>query len=253
MRPCSAPLLSTLILSLLATPSFAADELMLRQRIMSSTTGKAEDRQQTQYYAGSVRITDDDRYRTIADLDKRTLTVINKGKRTYSVSTFAELEKRNESHDKKVQSLPGQVRDMIHADVKVELKPTGKTDTIAGYAAKEYSFDAPGVVGSVWIAEGLDFGAKAKEWTKLSPVFGGENSPGGHLEAAISQIKGVPLRRIVTMEPLPLVTIEAVEVQKQAPPAEMRTIPQGFQKIELSQPKPKPTPSPVRAKPSGKP
>jgi hypothetical protein len=57
------------------------------------------------------------------------------------------------------------------------------------------------------------------------------------------------------MEPLPLVTVEVVEVQKQAPPAEMKKVPAGFEKVELVQPKAqaKPTPSPVSSKPSEKP
>lgn len=229
-------LLLLLALALGASPAAAGDELVLRVRIAPSKTA-TDPWEQTQYYSGGVRITDDPRFRTIIDLDKRTLTVINKAKQTYSVTTFDEIKKRREAAAETVKKLPGPVREMVHADDKVELKPTGKTEKIVGYEAKEYSFEAPGALGSVWIAESLDYGPRADDWAKVAPNFGGEDSPAGHLEAAITAKKGVPLRRIVTTSPLPMVVIDVLEVRHEPAPAEMKAIPAGYEKVDMPNPR----------------
>lgn len=224
---------STLLALLLAAASAnAANEVMLRQRIDISSSTEVP-REQTQYYSESVRITDDERGTTILDLDKKTVTFVNKRDKTYSVITFAELEKRSDSHDERVKKLPPSVRDTINADVKIDLKPTGKSDTIAGYEAKEYSVDAKGIIGSVWVAEKLDLGGRAADWAKVSALFGGKNSPGGHLDEALSKMKGAAVRRSLTQAPLPLVTSEVIEVKRMAPPASLRRIPEGYKKIEF--------------------
>jgi hypothetical protein len=236
-HPTSVSTLLALLVT--AAAAHAANDVVLRQRIIVSSTTEVP-REQTQYYSGPLRITDDDRATTIVNLDKRTITLINKQDKTYSVTTFAELEKRGESHDQRVKQLPPQIRDTVNADVKVDLKPTGKTETIAGYETQQYSFDAKGIVGSVWVAEKLDLGARTADWAKVSTLFGGRNSPGGHLDEALSRMKGVPMRRIVTMEPLPLVTSEVVEVRHAPPPAALQHIPQGYKKVDFPAPRPKP-------------
>jgi hypothetical protein len=46
----------------------------------------------------------------------------------------------------------------------------------------------------------INFGPMAERWRKVAKIFGGQNSPGGHLENAVADLKGVPLRRTVIME-----------------------------------------------------
>lgn len=242
------PFFSTLLAAFLLAPpaARAAGDLVLRQRIVISSSTEVP-REQTQYFSGPLRITDDDRATTIVNLDKKTFTFVNKRDKTYSVTTFSELKSRTDSHDQRVKNLPPQIRDTVNADAKIDLKPTGKSETIAGYEAKEYSVDAKGIIGSVWVAEQLDTGGRSAEWAQVSVLFGGKNSPGGHLDEALSKIKGVPLRRSLTQSPLPLVTSEVIEVRHAPPPASLQRIPEGYAKTQLpsARPKqPKPTPAP---------
>lgn len=226
------PIVSTLLAVLAAaTGAHAANDLVLRQHIVISSSTEVP-REQMQYFSGPLRITDDDRATTIINIDKKTFTFINKRDKTYSVTTFAELEKRGGSHDQRVKQLPPQVRDTVNADVKIDLKPTGKSETIAGYEAKEYGVDAKGVIGTVWVTDKLEL-ARSADWAKLNTLFGGTSSPGGHLDEALSKMKGVPLRRSLTMSPLPLVTSEVVEVRHAPPPAALQRIPEGYTKVAL--------------------
>lgn len=245
MRLLRTSLLSAALLVVSWTTARADDDLILLQRIIIS--GAAEGpREQMQYYSPSMRVTDDERFRSIIDLDNKTLTSINKSAKTYSVVTFAELNKRYASHDQRVKDLPPQVRDMIHADDKVTLLATGKTENIAGYPAKEYGINGKGVTGTVWVTDKLAFGARNDEWLRLADLFGGKSTPGGHLDDALAELKGVPLRRTVRMEPLPLVTTEVVQVKRGPIPAELKRVPQGFTKTEPAAGRGvKPTPSPA--------
>jgi hypothetical protein len=229
-----ATLIAAVIAASLSTRAAAAEDLILRQRIDAS--GKKAGRVQTQYYSASVRITDDERFRSIVDLDKKTVISINKEDHTYSVTSFEELAKRRSRHDDRVNGLPPKVREMVHADEVVTVTPTGKTDLIAGYEAREFKVEGRTASGKVWVAESLDFGGRRAEWDRVAVLFGGERSPGGQLAAAMAKLKGVPLRRSVRLEPLPLVNTEVIEVRRGPIPADLRRVPEGFTKIEASKP-----------------
>jgi len=233
------------IVALWTIHGHAAAGLMLRQRIVFASATDPP-REQVQYYTDSVRITDDERFRSIADLNKRTLTIINKPDHTYSVATFDELAKQTDTHDQRAKKAPPPVREMIHAGEKVDLKATGKKEKIAGYETTEYSVNAKAIAGSVWVAEKLDLGARDAEWLKINELFGGRSTPGGQLDEALSKIKGVPLRRQITMEPLPLVVTEVTEVKVTAPPADLLTVPTGYQKVDPPRPKKLALPKPSK-------
>lgn len=236
MRPTT--LIAAVAILTAAAPALAADALILRQRIeVPSSPDKT--REQTQYYTASLRVSDDERTRSIADLDKKTVTSIDKRKQTYRVTSFKELAARQDTHDARVKDLPEPVRDMVKADQKVVVRATGKTATIAGYETEEFAVESPGVAGHVWIAKALDLGPRRAEWVRLAELYGARNSPGGQLEDALAQLPGVPLRRSLSMTPLPLVVSEVLEVRRGPIPPDLLRIPAGFSKAApRAQPKP---------------
>lgn len=117
------------------------------------------------------------------------------------------------------------------AEPAARITPTGKTERIAGYDAKEYTVDAGGVHGSVWVTEALERPGNLAEWQRYAQ--GAIPGPAGKLAAAMARIKGFPLRTTITEAAGPMrmsTTTEVLEVREQAPPADVLTIPAGYRK-----------------------
>lgn len=207
-----------------------SEGLAIRQKINVSGMQRP-DREQTLYYTPAVRITDDVRTTSIIDLDRRTVTFIDKQAKTYSVTTFEELAARDDRHDDRVRELPPKVRDMVESGDPVKITPTGRTLEVAGQETREYKVESRGMDGSVWIAEDLDIGDRAQEWLRVSDLFGGTLTPGGKLDRALAERKGVVLRRQIRIDPLPLVVVEALEVKREVPPSSLRRVPSGFTQV----------------------
>lgn len=227
------------------TPTWAgAKDLTLRQR--TTTSGVVAGTQEsTQYWAGNRIVTDGPGNRVIFDLSAETMTLADKRQKTYFTQTFAEVREQAEmmksESRKQMEKLPPQAREMmgkmgmnLATETAVTVKPTGKTEKIAGYEAKEYGFVAGPVSGSVWATEALPppGGPKAREaFSKIMGVA----APGANVAQAIAQIDGVPLRttfRSGTAPQMFTTTTEVVEVSETVPPAEVMKVPEGFAKVD---------------------
>lgn len=230
LRPLLLKVGAVLCGVLAASSVLAADALVLRQRITAGFDSPP--REQLQYFAPRLRVTDDERARSIVDLDAERVTFINKVKQTVLVMTFAEMGARRDRHDDRVAELPANLQQTIRAREKVTAKPTGRTGNIAGYPAKEYEVSSNKVSGSVWITPDLQLPGKASDWQRLLVLMGGTSSPGGQLDETLAKIGGVALRRNLRLDPLPQTTTEVLEIRREPIPGELLEIPDGYAKVD---------------------
>lgn len=223
------------LLLALAFPSVGrATDLTIRQRV--TTTGpRAETHEATEYVTATRRITDDPTHRTIVDLDAKTLTVLDKARKTYTVTTFDELRGQMERARKQLDAMPPEARKMMGAmDAEVTLHSTGKTEKIAGYEAKEYALSGGPTTGSVWATEEIVLPSKSEDWEKFRGAIGGANGPGSKLGEAMAKLKGFPLRTNVTYVMGPITAgfaTEVLSVTTQPAPPEMLAIPADARKV----------------------
>jgi hypothetical protein len=231
---------------LLVASTVVAKDLVVRQRSSSGSGGSAPN-EETVYLAGDKIATDGRVVRTIVDLDKQTITSIDKGKRTYSVMTFADLSAQMAALKKSLEKLPPETRKQMSALFEdgepVTVTPTGKTDQIAGYSANEYTLAGGIYSGSVWTTDAIPTPPEFQKWKSIEQSRGGAAR---RLGEAMSQIKGFPLRtRIETKAgPQPVVlSNEVLDVKEATPPAEMLAVPAGFAKQTVGAPPPADAPA----------
>src|ERR1041385_8290450 len=164
------------------TPARAKD-LILRQRV--TTTGpRSEMHDSMQYWSGNHVVTDNDERRVIIDLDAETMTTADKKQHTFYTQTFAEMRAQTEAlqaeMQKEMKNLSPEARAMMEkmgvgaktGEATVSLKPTGKSEKIAGYDAKEYAIEGGPMHGSIWAAEGLQSPAGPKAGAAFAKMFG---------------------------------------------------------------------------------
>ncbi len=213
-------------------------ELVIRQRTNAGGSG-GHVRDVTIYVRGRTRADDYDRIRKIVDLDAKTVTTVYKEKKTYTQRTFAQLHEQAAAVQKRLDALPAQARDLIAnlvgKDHSLELKPTGKTDKIAGIDAAEYAIESGGVGrGSVWVAEALEVPREGRDWELVTMTLGGFQSPDQQLAQALAGVKGFPLRTELTTEigkQRQTLTTETIEVKREPVPAAMLTVPEDCKQV----------------------
>src|SRR5262245_39688122 len=226
-------LTAALLLSL-ATPALAADAtgLMVRERTNANGTVT----EITTYYTADKVVTDAPRQRTVVDLTAKTVTMIDKSARSYAVAPFDALARQGETMKQRFAAMPEEQRKKIVGDAAdAKITPTGKTETILGRPAKEYQISAGPVSGLVWVAESVAMpAAKAaldKEQAGLRPYVRAID----RYADAIAGMKGVAVRKATTITAdgtsKPISEQEVVELKEMPPPAEMLSVPEGFNKV----------------------
>ena len=189
----------------------------------------------TEYITDTRRITDDPEHRTIVDLDAKTITMLDKKQNTYTVTTFDELHRQMDEARKHLDALPPEARRMMQGSGgDVSLEPTGKTEKIAGYDAREYAIRGTGISGSVWVSEAISTPAKAADWDRFRGAVGGQMGPGAKLGEAMAKVNGFALRTQVRYATGPVASgfdTEALSVAQQSPPADVTTLPANARKL----------------------
>jgi hypothetical protein len=210
-----------------------AADLMIRQR-SSGTMGGPTPTEETVYIAGDKIVTDSPTMRTIVDLQQETITSADKAKKAYSVTTFAELRAQMDMIRSSLESLPPEQRKQMGAlfddSEAVTIKATGKTDTIAGYPAKEHSVRGGPYTGAVWTTDAVAKPAAFAKWKGIEQTRGGAAR---RLGEAMDRLEGFPLRTRIEMKAGPqAVTLsnEVLELKDASPPKEMLAVPAGFTK-----------------------
>jgi Domain of unknown function (DUF4412) len=234
-----------LLISFLSFPAWAKD-LTIKQKV---TTGGPSPKtiEAMEYWSGNKVVRDDPRMRTIMDLSAKTVTMVDKARKTYFTQTFDEMrhhaeEMRNEMK-KQLENLPPQAKQMMGAmgmknmmeeGPPVAVKPTGKSEKIAGYETKEYQLEGGNVSGSVWVTDALQPPQGAEEMQAFAKAMGGLPGPGSKLAQAMTEVKGFPLRTTMNIamgQQKFVSTTEVEQVSEKAPPADVMKIPDGFKKI----------------------
>jgi len=207
-------------------------DLVLRQRI-TSTAPATQPVEEVRYLTPTSRITDDAHTRSIVDLAAERMTTIDKDNKTYSVTTFQELQRASVAQQRRVAEAPAELKWLL--DPPVDVQPTGRRQKIGAFDAREYIFASGELSGAVWIADELHAPMEGPAWEKFTNAVGGNQGPAGKLEQAISKLDGLPVRAISTTafgnEKI-TITTEVVEVRREPPPPEILTVPEGYTKTD---------------------
>src|SRR5262249_7829812 len=151
--------------------------------------------EETVYLAGDLMVTDGANVRTIVDLGKHTVTTIDKPRRSYSVLTFDDLSAQVEAMRKAIENAPPEARknmSVIFDDsTQVTIKPTGKTETIAGKPAKEYALSGGPYTGTIWTTDAVEKPPAFQKWKSVEKSRGGAARQLGN---AIEKLDGFPVR-----------------------------------------------------------
>jgi hypothetical protein len=215
---------------LVASTAGAAD-LIVRQRTSNGLTTTPNE--ETVYLTPSMIVTDSRATRMIVDLDKGTITSADKAQRTYTVMTFDQLAAQMAAIRKAIDAMPPEVRERVAPlldETPVTLEATGKTETIAGYVAKEHALRGGPYSGSIWTTDAIATPPAFQKWKALEKSYGGAAR---QLSEAIEKLHGFPLRsRIETKTAAETVVLanDVVEVREGTTPDDVRKIPSGFTK-----------------------
>lgn len=152
---------------------------------------------------------------TIFDLDAGTMTMIDVQKKTYSTTTFDEMNRRIEEMQNRM-SKNGSHPAEIQFDSKVE--PTGKTRSIDGKEAKEYvmTITAQGqqagmrVKSDLWVVPSISgqeelrnfqtkMAEKLKNLNGLNPVMGTASAGLTQVSKEVLKMDGYPVTQEVTI------------------------------------------------------
>ena len=221
------------VAGLLVASLVEAKDLTIRQRSSGTMSGPAPT-EETVYIAGDKIVTESPAVRTIVDLDKKTITSADKAKKAYSVTTFDELRAQMDMIRQSLESLPPEQRKQMGAlfddSEPVTIKPTGRTETIAGYPAKEHSLSGGPYNGTVWTTDAIEKPAAFIKWKGIEQTRGGAAR---RLGEAMEKLEGFPLRTRIEMKAGPqAVTLsnEVLEVKTARPPADVLVVPPGYTK-----------------------
>lgn len=228
------------------TSRMTGGAMMGMMRAMSKfTKGAMDPVNSTLAVKGNQMVSQDPKRSTIFDLDKETITVIDREKREYSVTTFAEMRA---FMDKTMKTL--QTQTSGSPNMTIDVKDTGREEVFNGMKAKEYllvtkvemSDPQSGKKGdmnmeiSTWLTSTLPgydemraFQLKLGEKLAMNSGFAGPMmQPGmqkGMAEAAkkLAALEGVPVLQITRAIPTDPEQIKSMEAQQQAaanaPPA----------------------------------
>lgn len=223
-----------LVVACLLVASLAdAKDLIIRQRSSGGVGGPAAS-EETVYLAGDKIVTESPQMRTIVDLDAKTITSADKGKKTYSVLTFDELREQVELIRKNLESLPPEARRQMSAlfddSEPVTVKATGNTGTIAGFPAKEHTVKGGPYSGVVWTSDAIETPPAFAKWKNIEQARGGAAR---RLGEAMEKLDGFPLRTRIDLTTGPqTITLsnEVLEVKDGSPPKDLLSVPPGYTK-----------------------
>jgi uncharacterized protein DUF4412 len=221
------------VLIAVSTPAWAeAKDLMLRLR--TTITGKSEEA--VQYWTTSKMVTDSPQLRTIIDLDAKTITRVTKKEKSYTTVTLDGARDLGKRRDWSEGSMGLPLRTTA-LDSTLTLTPTGRTEKIAGYEAKEYAIAGGNSSGSVYVTEALDLGPNAQAFKKVAADLGGPGRSGGRLIQELAKVKGLALRKslVRTVGTQKISTqVEVVEIAAKSPPADIWKVPHGFKNVQIA-------------------
>jgi hypothetical protein len=212
-------------------PAEPPKELIIKRKVAAA----AGPQDSTVYWGTRYRVTDDAARRISFDLEEKTVTVLDKKGNAYFTLTFDEVLQQRKKQDERFLALPRDQRAKVGLDKPLELTASGKTETIAGHPAKEYTFGSAQFSGSVWMAEDVQPPPKWDEWNAVIANIESSGYAGRQLSEGIGRLKGYPVRSAVDIAvgaQRAKFTLEVTEVTLSKIPDEMTRLPAGAIKAE---------------------
>lgn len=206
-------------------------DLIIKRKVVAA--GGPQD--SSVYWGPRYRVTDDANRRISFDLDTKTVTVLDKKSNAYFTMTFDQVLAQRKQQDERFQALPIDQRAKAGLDKPIELTATGKTETILGHPAKEYTFGAGQLSGSVWIAEGIDPPPNWAQWNDVIANVESSGYAGRQVSEAISRVKGYPVRSTLDIaigQQRAKFSLEVTEASFGTMPDEVTRLPPGAIKAE---------------------
>lgn len=197
------------------------------------------------YMPGMFRQEDKNGHVSILRLDREVMFAFNPEKKTYTETTFKELEakvkqgrlKANEAMKQRMAGMPPEQRKKLeermagitgqHADQKEEVAETGKRRTIDGYSCTGYTVKLDGKeFETVWATRDIpNFASVRKDFQRISSFFTSlTGSRTGF--ASLEKINGFPLERGGAAG----IREKITKIQKGSFPSSMFDIPPGYTK-----------------------
>ncbi len=217
---------------LVLASTVGAKDLVIRER--ASTFEGQMPEESTAYLTDGVVVTESGGVRTIVDFERKTVTAVRPGARTYTVQTFDEIRGQMDALRTLVEKLPAESRARLDAIFDdggaVTVEPTGKTERIARLAAKEYAVHDGPYAGAVWTTDAIAAPAVFRKWKDLDRSRGGAAR---RLADAIEKVGGFPVRtRIAAKSGDQAIALasEVLDVHEGSPPPGLLEVPRGFTK-----------------------
>ena len=188
----------------------------------------------------------------IVRLDKERFYMINPAEKTYSETTFAEMEegmkkageqmdKRTAEMQEKMKDMPEEQRKMVEKmmggmmggkgkGAKIEVTGPGEKKTINGYACAKYQANSDGKeMLTMWTTKDVKgFEALRGDWEEFSRRMVSLSPIGGKgIAEAFRKIEGFPLQTEMMG-----VTTVVTKIEKRSTPASMFEVPAGYTKTD---------------------
>jgi len=222
----------------------AAEDLLVRTRVTIDGVPRAVE--EVYQFTDGKKVVEGERLRSIIDYQRRTVLTLDKHDKTYRTATLDEIRRsmdemtafmrrglRGLPHDGRV----GMGQAGFDPRPRFTLRPSGKTDHVAGFLVHELVLEGGPVRGSIWVAPALRRPPEDREWACFTERFGGLQMEGSKLASAMARLRGWPARTELIAPGDVAVKSEVVEVRTQAPAAEMLRVPEGYKPVEAQAPR----------------
>jgi hypothetical protein len=229
-------------ISLNAAPqAFFSSDLTLHQT-QTSSGGRGGERtvNVTSYLSGNaMKTSSSDGSDSILRLDEGKLILIDNNKKTYSETTFQQLQDMMDKAMGGQKELPPEVRKMMGAtSSEVSVTKAGPGENVAGYPTEKYLMKGP-IEMEIWAAPGLKMPPQYYDAIKLrmppNPMFDFNK-----IYNEMKKIDGMPVKQVVTMKMTGMgmnmevkSTTVVTSIDKGAIPKTTFDIPAGYKKVEF--------------------
>jgi hypothetical protein len=217
-----------------ATAAHGGD-LLVRTRV--TIQGASRSTEEVCHWTGGKKVIDGERLRSIIDYQRGTVTTLDKRDRTYRVTKLddlrREIERMTAMMNRGLRGLSRERRDgMGQAGFdprpRFTLRPTGRSERIAGHPAYELILDGGPLTGSIWVNPDIRRPSEDREWAPFTDRFGGLDVMGSKFASAMARLRGWPVRTDLYTPADTTVHSEVVDVRLDEPAPELLELPEGY-------------------------
>jgi len=216
---------------------FTGDLTVHQTQTASGGRGGEQTSTVTTYLSGNVmKTSSSDGNDSILRLDEGKLILIDNKRKTYSETTFQQLQEMMDKAMGGQKELPAEVAKMMGASTSpMTVTKVGPGENIAGFPTEKYLVKGP-IEMELWAAPGLKLPAQYYDAIKLrmprNPLF-----DFGKLYDEMKRIDGMPVKQVMTMKMMMgmemKTTTVVTGVDKGAIPKTTFDVPAGYKRVDL--------------------